>query len=58
MENKITKIQVLGTGCPTCKQLFEAVKKIATELKKTSAENVAPKKLARIKSRSAPNIFC
>ena len=33
MENKITKIQVLGTGCPTCKQLFEAVKKIATELK-------------------------
>ena len=33
MENKITKIQVLGTGCPTCKQLFEAVKKIAAELK-------------------------
>ena len=41
MENKITKIQVLGTGCPTCKQLFEAVKKIATELKiETEVEHV------------------
>ena len=30
MENQ--KIQVLGSGCPTCKQLLETVKKIASEL--------------------------
>lgn len=33
MENKINKIQVLGSGCPTCKQLFETTKKIVAELK-------------------------
>ncbi len=26
-------IQVLGSGCPTCKKLFETTKKIAQELK-------------------------
>ena len=26
-------IQVLGSGCPTCKQLLKTVKKIAAELK-------------------------
>lgn len=26
-------IQVLGSGCPTCKQLLETTKKIARELK-------------------------
>lgn len=26
------KIQVLGTGCPTCKRLFEQTKEIAQEL--------------------------
>ena len=26
-------IQVLGSGCPNCKQLFETVEKIAQELK-------------------------
>jgi len=26
-------IQVLGSGCPTCKKLFETVKKIKSELK-------------------------
>jgi len=30
MENQ--KIQVLGSGCPTCKQLLETVKKIVSEL--------------------------
>lgn len=29
----IKSIQVLGSGCPTCKQLFETTKKIAAELK-------------------------
>ncbi|HAM88478.1 MAG: Redox-active disulfide protein 2 [Candidatus Falkowbacteria bacterium GW2011_GWC2_38_22] len=31
--NKIKSIQVLGSGCPTCKQLYETTKKIAAELK-------------------------
>ncbi|MBU1164285.1 TM0996/MTH895 family glutaredoxin-like protein [Patescibacteria group bacterium] len=26
-------IQVLGSGCPTCKKLFETVKKVQSELK-------------------------
>ena len=29
---KNQKIQVLGSGCPTCKQFLETVKKIASEL--------------------------
>lgn len=33
MENEITKIQVLGSGCPTCKKLFENTKQAVGELK-------------------------
>ena len=41
MENKIMKIQVLGSGCPTCKKLFELTKKAAEELKlKTEVEYI------------------
>jgi len=32
MNNKIKSIQVLGSGCPTCKQLFETTKNVAKEL--------------------------
>ncbi|OGF26926.1 hypothetical protein A2331_04055 [Candidatus Falkowbacteria bacterium RIFOXYB2_FULL_34_18] len=32
MSNKIKSIQVLGSGCPTCKQLFETTKKVIAEL--------------------------
>lgn len=35
------KIQVLGSGCPTCKKLFETTKKVAGELGiKTEVEYV------------------
>ena len=41
MENKIMKIQVLGSGCPTCKKLFELTKKAVAELKlKTEVEYI------------------
>ena len=32
MENKITKIQVLGSGCPTCKKLFDLTAQAVKEL--------------------------
>jgi len=32
MENKTMKIQVLGSGCPTCKKLFEITKQAVKEL--------------------------
>lgn len=32
MNNKITSIQVLGSGCPTCKRLLEITKKVVKEL--------------------------
>jgi small redox-active disulfide protein 2 len=32
MENKTMKIQVLGSGCPTCKKLFELTKQAVDEL--------------------------
>ncbi|MCK9438897.1 MAG: thioredoxin family protein [Patescibacteria group bacterium] len=32
MKNEIKNIQVLGSGCPTCKQLFEKAKKAAKSL--------------------------
>jgi len=32
MENKTMQIQVLGSGCPTCKKLFELTKKAVEEL--------------------------
>lgn len=32
MENKLPSIQVLGSGCPTCKKLFEITKQAIQEL--------------------------
>jgi len=32
MENKTMKIQVLGSGCPACRNLFELTKKAVEEL--------------------------
>jgi small redox-active disulfide protein 2 len=32
MENKTAQIQVLGSGCPTCKKLYEITKKAVSEL--------------------------
>lgn len=32
MENKTMQIQVLGSGCPTCKKLFEITKQAVEEL--------------------------
>jgi len=32
MENKTKKIQVLGSGCPTCKKLYELTKQVVKEL--------------------------
>lgn len=32
MNKQITSIQVLGSGCPTCKKLFELTKKAVNEL--------------------------
>jgi small redox-active disulfide protein 2 len=32
MNSKIESIQVLGSGCPTCKKLFEATKTVAADL--------------------------
>jgi len=41
MENKTMKIQVLGSGCPTCKKLFELTKKAVEELDlKTEVEYI------------------
>jgi len=41
MENKIMKIQVLGSGCPTCKKLFELTKQVVEELDlKTEVEYI------------------
>ncbi len=41
MENKTMKIQVLGSGCPTCKKLFELAKKAVEELNlKTEVEYI------------------
>jgi small redox-active disulfide protein 2 len=32
MKNNINQIQVLGSGCPTCKKLFELTKQAVQEL--------------------------
>ncbi len=32
MSSKITSIQVLGSGCPTCKKLFELTKDALSQL--------------------------
>ena len=36
MNNQITSIQVLGSGCPTCKKLHELTKEAAKELNITT----------------------
>ena len=42
MENKTMQIQVLGSGCPTCKKLFELTKQAVNELElKTEVEYIA-----------------
>lgn len=41
MENKLKQIQVLGSGCPTCKKLFELTKQAVEELDlKTEVEYI------------------
>lgn len=41
MNNHITSIQVLGSGCPTCKKLFELTQKAVAELDlKTEVEYI------------------
>jgi small redox-active disulfide protein 2 len=41
MNKQITSIQVLGSGCPTCKKLFELTQKAVAELGlKTEVEYV------------------
>jgi small redox-active disulfide protein 2 len=41
MENKAAQIQVLGSGCPTCKKLFELTKQAVEELDlKTEVEYI------------------
>lgn len=32
MNNKVTSIQVLGSGCPTCKKLFELTREAVAQL--------------------------
>jgi small redox-active disulfide protein 2 len=36
MKNKIETIQVFGSGCPTCKKLFELTKQAVQELRVTT----------------------
>jgi len=41
MENKTMKIQVLGSGCPTCKKLFDLTAQAVKELElKTEVEYI------------------
>ena len=41
MENKTMKIQVLGSGCPTCKKLFDLTTQAVKELElKTDVEYI------------------
>lgn len=41
MSNQVTAIQVLGSGCPTCKKLFELTQKAVAELDlKTEVEYI------------------
>ena len=41
MEDKVMQIQVLGSGCPTCKKLFELTKQAVNELElKTEVEYI------------------
>jgi len=41
MENKTMKIQVLGSGCPTCKKLFDLTTQAVKEMElKTEVEYI------------------
>ncbi|MDD3774212.1 MAG: thioredoxin family protein [Patescibacteria group bacterium] len=41
MENETMQIQVLGSGCPTCKKLFDLTKQAVDELElKTEVEYI------------------
>jgi len=33
MKNKTIHVQVLGSGCPTCKKLYELTEEVVKELK-------------------------
>jgi len=56
MNNKITSIQVLGSGCSTCKKLFELTKKVIAELDlKIEAEYISDiQKIIELGVMSAP----
>ena len=56
MENKTMQIQVLGSGCPSCKKLFELTKKAVEELKlKTEVEYITDiKKIVEMGVMSSP----
>ncbi len=54
------KIEVLGSGCPTCKKLYEITKKAAEELGINQVEYVAGQKgierLIELGATSSPGI--
>jgi small redox-active disulfide protein 2 len=56
MENKTMQIQVLGSGCPTCKKLFELTKQAVAELKlKTEVEYITDiQKIVELGVMSSP----
>jgi len=56
MNNHITSVQVLGSGCPTCKKLFELTQKAVTELNlQTEVEYVTDiQKIMALGVMSAP----
>jgi len=56
MENKTMQIQVLGSGCPTCKKLFELTKQAVEELGlKTEVEYITDiKKIVEMGVMSSP----
>lgn len=56
MNNQITSIQVLGSGCPTCKKLFALTQKAVAELNlQTEVEYVTDvQKIMELGLMSAP----
>jgi small redox-active disulfide protein 2 len=56
MENKTMQIQVLGSGCTTCKKLFELTKKAVEELElKTEVEYITDiQKIVELGVMSSP----
>ncbi|MFA6995232.1 MAG: thioredoxin family protein [Patescibacteria group bacterium] len=56
MNKQITSIQVLGSGCPTCKKLFELTQKAVAELDlKTEVEYVTDiQKIIELGMMSSP----